>query len=159
MERTKINEEAIGAPGTVKIGPTTYLAAQMTKGDFITLLKHLRTSYRARVVSPMQAVAKHLDNLPEKYRDQAIKHAVDAQGRAKGETAEPELSELIPLMYEPEGAAVLAWISVRKNHPDVKLEDLACFIDADNVDELLAKLFLATGMDGLEKNSGGATGS
>lgn len=163
MDVQKMNEEAVGAPGTIEIGGKTYLASQLSKPDFITLNKHLRAIHKKRTLSPLQALAAKISELPPAMQERAIKHAMDAEGRSGGRAAEPETADIAPIIYEPEGAAACAWLSIRKLQPHVTLEELAQHITPDTVDDVLATLMTATGLEAMKgkdgKNLNGATGS
>lgn len=158
MDAQKANEAGVAAPGTVTIGDNTYLVEPFSKRDFMALMKSLRQLWHSKQVTPLQACMKDLEIVPEKYRAEAIKAAVGAQSRSKGKTAEPEVPELTGLMYEIDGARRLAWLAIRKLQPSYTLQQATSEITEDNVDAVLAEMFVAAGLEDLEKNGSGANG-
>ncbi len=147
------NEAVTGAPGTIDLGGQTYLVAQPTDEDFATLRSHLK----AKLDSPLKAIADDLKYLAPADRAEAIKAAVALKTGGGAELTPQYVQEQL---MQPPGAAFLAWLLVRRNHPDVKLDDVKAAVTGDNVLAVLADLKRASGMEAAAGGKvGGATGS
>jgi hypothetical protein len=59
----------------------------------------------------------------------------------------------------PDGAAFLTWLLVRKEQPDVKLDDIKPHITGDNFAEVLARLMTEGGLEAVVKGKVGRAGS
>jgi hypothetical protein len=138
-ERDGENEAATGAPGTVELSGQTYLVGQPTDQDFATLRNHLRKSLQ----NPFQAIAEDLKYLPPEYRAVAIEAATKLKAGGGVELTEAYIRERL---MEPAGAAFLTWLLIRKNHPDVTLEQLRTHFTEATTQDILAKLYEASGL-------------
>lgn len=142
MDYEQANEAVTGAPGPLALGGSTYLVSPPTDQDFTTLRVYLRE----RLANPLQAIAADLDTIPPQYREAAIKAAVELKaGGGVGVTAAHVEQELM----KPDGCAFWAWLLIRKNHPSARLEDIKPLVTKDNVVDVLAGLYRATGMEAI----------
>lgn len=133
--------------GTVELGGQTYLVPQAGPADMMAVRRHLKK----HVKGPLQMYADLLKDpdfrrLPRKVREEVAK---DAAGlRMRGEVAlTVELAA--EMLQEPEHCAFLAWVLIRKAHPDVTLERLRGLVTGDNAAEVFAELHEAAGLDSL----------
>lgn len=118
------NEQTAGAAGLVTIADRNYLASPPTDQDFGTLHNHLRRKLK----NPVAAIAEDLEGLPPHVQQAAIRAAVELKaGGGAAMTSEFVSQELA----KPEGCALLAWLLIRKNHPEVTLEAIKAGIPDD----------------------------
>lgn len=143
------NEAVANGQGTIELGGVTYLVSPPNDTDFATLRRHLKK----QLANPLHAIAEDLKGLPPDVRQAAIKAAVELQSGGGAELTE---SYIRTRLMEPAGAAFLAWLVVRKSHPDVTLEALAPHFTEESTPVLLAQLSEASGLDGAAR--GKATG-
>lgn len=149
------NEKVTGAPGVIELGGVTYLVGQPDDRTFTTLLARIREN-RKNMPRPLQAIAADLQCLAPEDRAAAIKVAVELQSDGEGGLTDRYIqSELLT----PEGAGFLAWLLIRKEQPDVKLEAIQPHVTADNTVEVLAKLMAASGLEAISAGKAGAGGS
>ena len=143
------NETAAGGLGTVEIGGVTYLVRPPTDVDFATLRRHLKKELE----NPLHAILPDLKGLPPDVRAEAIKAAVELKAGGGAKLTEEYVREKL---FQPAGAAFLAWLLIRDQHPGLELETLRPHFTDDNAGERLADLYRA---GALEDAAGGkATG-
>lgn len=140
VETKTANRLATGAPGSVVIGDRTYLVAQPTKADFVTLGKELRRIKQSGDAKVIAEVAKEVKDLPPAIQKMAIDAAV------KMSKSDPDPNDLQSVLFEPEAVAFWAWLLIRKGDPTVSLASLKAAIGPDNVDEICARLIEANGL-------------
>jgi hypothetical protein len=147
------NEAAAGGPGFLQLNGTTYLVGQPTAQDMAALHRY----FRERLQNPLAAIAGDLESLPPQYRAAAIKAAVELRAGGGAELTPGYVGEQL---LQPHGCAMLAWLLIRKNHPEVTLEKIAPHVTAENASDVLAKLGAASGMAGVtDPKAAGRTGS
>lgn len=139
MDGATRNELAVSRQGSVKIGDTTFLVSQPTDQDMGTLLAWVRKRQR----DPLTMLGESLDGVPAKYHKEVIKATVEVK-HAGG--AMPSDAFIHDQLSTPEGTAFLAWLLVRKAHPDATLESLSKVITAANAPDILAELYDQSGM-------------
>jgi hypothetical protein len=145
-------EVATGAPGTIRLGNTVWLVSQPTAADLLAL----RSYVKARLPSPLEAVAQKVKGLPPEVQAAAVKAAVELEASGSEVTADRIQDELC----RPEVAGWWLWMLARKEHPWAKPDDFRAHLDTDNVHAVLADLFAATRMEGVSPNSApGPSGS
>jgi hypothetical protein len=133
------NERIAGAPGPVVIGGQTYLASPPSDQDMATL----HNFFRQKLKNPLAAIADDLDGLPAHLRDSAIRAAVELKAGGGVKMTEEFIGQEI---QKPDGAAFFAWLLVRKNHPEIKLEVVRQGVsDEAAAVKLLGDLVQATG--------------
>ena len=148
MEPKAANQAATGAPGTIVLGEEIYLVSQPTKADFVTLRKRLAASFKATKTTPLASIAPELAGLSPDLQKLAIEAAV----KLKDGQREPTAIALEELLMEPAGVAFWAWLSIRKNHPEVQLATLQAAITLENVDTVIAELVDAGGLRDADPN-------
>jgi len=136
-----------GAPGSIDLGGRTYAVAQASDADLMEVRRRLKKA----VPSPLKMYAALVQDadfrkLPKRVRDDLAREA--GQMRLRGET--PLTAELVAdLLQEPEHCAYLAWVLIRKLHPDVTYEGLRETITPDNATRVFLALHEASGMESL----------
>jgi hypothetical protein len=130
------NEKVSGGPGVLTLGPRTYLVGQPDDRIFTTLMSWLQDKQAAED-SPIKKIADDLQYLtPEQQAVAMQKH-----------------------IMTPEGASFLTWLLVRKEQPEVKLEDLSPHVTKDNFAEVLARLMTEGGLEAVIRGKRGRNGS
>jgi hypothetical protein len=132
-----------------ELGGQTYLVGQPASADFTALYSYLRQ----RLKNPLHAIADELAGLPPHIQQMAVKAAVELKAGGGAQMTEEFVREQL---FLPHGCAFLAWLLIRKNHPDVKLADVQKHVTDETVLPTLARLQQASGMDAA--NAGKATG-
>ena len=151
MTDERRNELATGGPGSAEIGGTLYLVGQPNDQDFAAIRDFIRKKLR----NPFQAIAEDLKYLPRELWDAAVRAATELKA---GGGAEPTPEFFRQQAAEPDVVAFMAWLLVRKNHPDATYESIRPHVTAANVEAVSAALYDASGMSALG-NRGGRSGS
>jgi hypothetical protein len=151
MDFQQATEAATGAPGVVRIGFQEWLVDQPTPGDFLSL----RSWIRARLKSPLAALAEKIRALPPELQAAAVKAAVELEASGSELTADRIQQELAT----PEGCAWWLWMLARKQQPGSTPKDFLPHLNEDNVHAVLADLYEATTMKAVDPNAPGGTGS
>jgi hypothetical protein len=141
------NDVITGAPGTIELGGKTYLVGQPDDQVFATLKGYLAE----RLQSPFQAIADDLKFLSAADREAAIRAAVALKAGGGVDVTQAFADKQL---RQPHGCAFLAWLLIRKEQPEAKLEDIHKAVTQDAVIDVLAKLYTAAGMDSLGKAGG-----
>ena len=152
MTEQEAAEIATGAPGALRLGETTWLVSQPTPADHLAL----RSFVKARLPTPLEAVARKVKDLPPEVQAVAVKAAVELEASGSELTADRVQEELAT----PEVCGWWLWMLARKEQPWAKPADFRSQLTTDNVHAVLADLLAATSMRSVEKNSApGANGS
>lgn len=140
-------EHVAGAPGSITLGGRTFLVAQATHGDLMTVRQRLKKFVPGPLQMYAQIIAQEgFDLLPQAVRDRLASEA--AELAMKGEKALS--AELVAdLLCEASHCRFLAWILLRKHEPALKLEDLAPLIDDEVAPAVFAELARESGLSGL----------
>ena len=135
------SEATISAPGTIKLGNTTYLVAKPSEKDVFAVFFHAKKEAK-KLFNPIQEVTDALRGLPvsEQQKTELLLQA----HRVKVSGEEPEDASTAYLT-SPRGAAFYAWMLIRKEHPGVTLEEIQGLITEDNVVSVFADLDEASG--------------
>ena len=134
------NERVAGAPGPIQIGGVTYLASPPSDVEFGALHKYLRE----KLADPIQTVAKSIACLPMHIQRMAVNAAVEIQTGGGAKLTDEFVGQQVT---QPDGCAYLAWLLVRKQHPDVTLETIRGAIpDAETAVRVLGDLYDAAGL-------------
>lgn len=136
-----IGELAHGGAVPVTLGERTYLLSSPTLRDMDTV----RNWILSRLPSPLAAVAADLKNIDPKYHDAVLKAAAAVQPGGAALTAEAASKVLMT----PDGCRFVFWLVARKNHPDLKTDDLKDLITEDNAAAVYRDVDDATGMNRL----------
>lgn len=142
------NRLATGAPGSLTLAGRVYLVTQPTRADFVTLRKHLLATWKPQQTSPLAAIAPELAALPLELQKVAVAEAVKLKDARK----EPTAAEAEELLLSPPGVAFWAWLLVRKLQPEVTLAELQAAITLENVDQVIAELMTANGLEEANPN-------
>ncbi len=153
MDKATQDELAAGAAGTIELGGRTYLVSPPDDGDLMALRRYLRR----RAQSPLQALLADpgFQQLGPRDRKAAVQAATAAQVKGGADLGKAAATDAL---LSPEGCRFLAWLSLRKKHPEVTLEALAGLITEANFESVFVRLDEATGMRDLG-NSAGRPGS
>ncbi len=144
MDPKTTPENATAAPGSIELGGRTFLVAQHTPADVMALRKRLKK----HVKDPLSMYADLVSDpkfrrLPKKVRDTLAEEA--GRLRMQGDVSlTADMAE--DMLQEPRHCAFLAWLLIRKLHPDVTLEALADLITDDNAAAVYADLARESGM-------------
>jgi hypothetical protein len=153
MTQAERNEAVAGALGTLELGGRTYLVSQPDDRTFASIHKE----FRKNAPTPIKAVSKELEDLPPQYRATAIKAAVELTAGGAVDLSESFIREQL---QEPRGCAFLVYLLVKPQQPDVTLETIVPFVTAENLSDILVKVYEASGMKALVQGKvNGRTGS
>lgn len=143
------NERVAGAPGPIQIGGVTYLATPPSDVEFGALHKYLRE----KLADPIQSVAKSIAGLPMYLQKIAINAAVEIQTGGGAKLTDEFVGQQVT---QPDGCAYLAWLLIRKQHPDVTLETIRAAIpDNETAMRVLGDLYDAAGLRALAGKAAG----
>lgn len=131
------------------------MIGQPTDADHVTLKKHLRAMFVKKRKSPLLALMEDLKGLPRELQAEALKAAVAANPTGGDE---PSTDTVMEGLYQPEGCRFWFWMLARKHHPDLTQARAAEMITEENVDQVLAEMFIASGLRDAEKKATGRTG-
>jgi hypothetical protein len=145
MDFQQATEAATGAPGVVRVGDAEWLVDQPTPADFLAL----RAWVRARLKSPIAALAEKIRLLPPELQVAALHAAVELDASGSEVTADG----IQQVLATPEGCAWWLWMLARKQQLWCAPKDFLPHLNGDNVHAVLADLYAASGMGGVEKNS------
>jgi hypothetical protein len=140
-----------GAPGPVAVGGETFVVAQPTKADFVTLSKLLKKVWEQRQSATIARVSAELKDLPADVKEIAVRAAV-------GHRVSPDNAALSELLLDAEGCAAWLWILARKHHPDLTLARARELVTDENVDDVCGQLLEAAELKDAAPNSAGRTG-
>lgn len=147
MTQAEANQNAAAALGSIELGGRSFLVSQPTQQDTATLGKYLL----GMAQNPLKAMAAELEGLPPELQKMAIDSAIKLKmSRANVPTTEEESKGiLMAMLFTPEGCRFMAWILLRKEHPDVTLEMLKGLIHDGNYFDVLTTLTDQSGMASL----------
>ncbi len=145
MDEKNTSENIAAAPGTITLGERTFLVDQHSHADGMAIRKWLKK----HVTPPLQMYAElvsdpHFKQLPEHVRDELAREA--GQLKMRGETPLTE-GMIENMLMEPKHCRFFAWITLRKRHPDLQLEELTPLITEENAAVVCGDLLLASGWD------------
>lgn len=144
---------AAGSPTTVEINGKTYIMEPLTLRDFGTI----EAEYMKQKPNPLKAVAEAKDMLPEEdYKELLAQAYKDATSANK---ATPD--EVSGWLDTKDGVVFSCWLSLRKNHPELSLEDAEQAINhmgQQEMTRLAEQRDVASGLDELGNSTGLSTG-
>ena len=134
-------------PGTVTVKDKTYLVEKTTTAQVFAMyewgFQRARTQY-----NPFRELVEALAGLPVTPEQMAPlltqAHQVKAAGEIPGEL-------VTRCLRSTDGVAFQLWITTRKHHPDVTLEQLTAAIDESNRLDVYVQLDVATGANIVNK--------
>jgi hypothetical protein len=143
------NERVAGAPGPIQIGGVTYLASPPSDVEFGALHKYLRE----KLADPIQSVAKSIGGLPLHLQKMAVTAAVEIHAGGGAKLTDEFVGQQV---MQPDGCAYLAWLLIRKQHPEVTLETIRNAIpDTEAAMRVLGDLYDAAGLRALSGKAAG----
>ncbi len=152
MDPETRNELAAKTHGLLRLGGLTLAVRTPDDSDAAFLAGEMRRAAKAKIKSPLAALAEEWASLPAAMRDTLAEKAVSL--KAGGEV-EPTKDQILAQVYDPAVLRSWVWWLARKDRPDLKIEDLAAVITETNVMEVLAELGRATGLEDAAPNSNG----
>ena len=142
------NRNEAAPPGRIKLGERDWLVAQPTDQD----MQAVGLFIQKRVKSPLAQLVEDpgWGKLTEKQQDKLLAER----------TGEPSSQQMVEILSGMEGCRFLAWLLIRKQHPDVvKERDIDPHITDQNAEVRFVELDEASGMMSMPPNSGGRSGS
>lgn len=140
-----MTDSPASGPGTIELGGKTYLVSKPTDSDIASIGDYVRKQAK-KIYNPVKSLLEDLKDLPKDLQEVALKEAI----RLKNDGEPPE-QLLVDIMTSPLGARFLAYMLIRKNHPEVTLKDFETLITDDNCMEVYVDLDHASGMDKVKK--------
>lgn len=138
----------VAAPGTIELDGTTYLVSSPTDSDIFMLMQYVtkiaKKSYKP--VSEAALMLKGLTDISQTARDEIMLTAYKA-----GNSQEIPAERINEVMMSPVGCRFFAFILLKKNQPELKLEDLTKLITEDNWIEIFSELDEASGLRFIHK--------
>lgn len=133
-----------GGPGTLTLGGTTYLVGQPTEKDMGAIAAFLKQHAK----SPVAALQDDPDFklLPEDEQRQKLLEAARQKFDQNLPYAGPSILDALTSLH---GVRFMAWILIRKAHPEVALEEISCHVTDDNRVAISVQLDIASGMAAL----------
>jgi hypothetical protein len=147
----KASEAATGAGGVVRIGESAFLVRQPTPADLLCL----RSWVKARLQTPLQAVARRLKDLPADVQEAAVRQAVALEASGSELTYDRVQEELAT----PEGCGFWLWHLAKDQHAGLTPENVRPLITRENVYAVLSDLLAAARMRDVSPNLTGEAGS
>ncbi len=146
MDPKQVPENATAAPGSIELGGRTFLVSQPSPSDGLAVKKYIKK----RIQSPLSmyaalAASPDFALLPEKVRHELASEAGHLQMQGDVSLSNELFAEKL---LEPDCCAFLAWMLIRKRHPDVTLEALRALITDDNAAAVCDDLLRESGMQG-----------
>ncbi len=151
MNKEDLQQAVAGGPGAIELDGETYLVSQPTDQDMGSLRQWLRRKEKTRQ-SPLAALVHDpaFGELSPELQRLAMQETIKLQ---HGGGSEMTQQAALDALWSVEGARFLAWLLIRKHHPEVTLEtfgppaDLAAgLINAGNVDAVFVQISEASGM-------------
>lgn len=148
-----VPESVAGAPGTLRLNGRTFLVGQATHADLMAVRRRLKKAIKP----PLEMYGRlasdpHFELLPEDVRRELAREA--AQLTMRGEVAlSAEMA--MELLTEPEHCRFLAWVLLRKCHPDLRLDELTPLVTEDNAAAVCVELARESGLEALAGGGGG----
>ena len=141
MDTTNSNESIISPPGTIDLGGKTYLVSKPMEKDVFAVAMYAKKLAK-RKYNPIRET---LDALQGLTASEEAKTAVILQAHRVQSSGEVPADAISDELMGPKGCAFYAWILIRKNHPEVTLEQLQALITEDNAVVVFADLDEASG--------------
>lgn len=112
-------ETASAAPTPVKLGDKTYLLSPLDTRDFGIILRSVK-------LHMMQLAKDAAEGLPSAEREMLLKHAYDRAAEVQYGHA-----QVLALMQDIDCITQMVWLSIRKEHPQITLEEVAKLLTND----------------------------
>lgn len=115
---------ATGNAGVAELGGRTYQLSRLTLSDLGAFQAHIRQRLD-KIPSPFEQIKDELKHLSKEDRREVLKMAYE--NRINFRTlASPQAQEI---SNSTESVAYQIWLSLRRNHPDVKFEDIVSSVE------------------------------
>ncbi len=141
---------AVGSGVTVVIGGKTYILSPFTYRDRGMIEQEILK----RRVTPLKIAQDHIEGLDPLLQEKLLGKALDDTTKLPNYTTDADTDEFIASDF---GIVFAVWLSLRKQHPQVTIEELQdAFdeMDADDVVQLSQCLAQASGDDDLGNETG-----
>lgn len=122
------NEAIVSPPGTIELGGKTYLVSKPTEKDIFSVAMYAKKLAK-RKYNPIRET---LDALAGLQASEEAKTAVILQAHRVQSSGEIPADAISEELMGAKGCAFYAWVLIRKNHPEVTLEQLQDLINEDN---------------------------
>jgi hypothetical protein len=142
-----MNEELVSAQGTIILGGKTYLVSRPTEKDIFAVFSNAKKQAK-KLYNPFKHVLDAIAGLeiPQETKNALLMQA--GKVSSSGEIPEESISEYLT---SPAGAAFFAFILIRKNHPEITLEEIQKHITEENHVVIFAELDEASGVNLIHK--------
>jgi len=151
MTNEQQNDALAGAGGTVNLAGHTFVIHQASPYDLAMFRKFLRK----QIKTPLMIVNEMLPTLERSAHAEAIRVGVQMTA---DQTTEMSPDFMLDVMLEPANAGFLLHLLTRKNHKEWTLPALVALITGDDVPQLLADLFDASGLSAIDPKAVGQRG-
>lgn len=141
------SEGLVSAPGTIQLGGKLYLCAKPTERDVFSVFFYAKKEAK-KLFNPFREVIDSLSDLP--VTEDQKKELLLQAGRVKS-SGEVPYDAISNYLTSPSGAAFYAYVLLRKEQPEVKLEELRKLITEENVLDIFADLDEASGANLIHK--------
>jgi hypothetical protein len=142
-----MSEELISPQGTIKLGDTTYLVSKPTEKDIFCIYSYAKKQAK-KLYNPIKKVLDTINGL-EVSKD-IIEKLILQAGRVSQSEEVPD-EAITDFLISPAGASFYTFILCRKNHPEIKLEDIEKLITEANSVTIFAELDEASGVKLIHK--------
>lgn len=147
MSENLESEASVSAPGTIQLCGETYLVAKPTERDVFAVFFHAKKEAQ-KLFNPFTEV---MDSIKGLVVSEDQKTALLLQAHRVQLSREVPEDAITNYLTSPAGCAFYAWMLIRKEHPNIKLEDLRKEINEDNVLSVFSDLDVASGADLIHK--------
>ena len=144
---------AAGSPVSIEIGGQTYIMEPLTLRDFGTL----EAEYLKNKPNPLKQVAEAKEFL----NDEDFQVLLTQAYRDAMEVNKATSEEIAQWLDTPAGISFSAWISMRKNHPELsreEVDDLLGTLNQQQLEHIAEQRDVASGTDELGNSTGRTTG-
>lgn len=145
-----MNEELISPLGTIKLADKTLLVSKPTEKDIFSIFQNAKKQSK-RLYNPFKETVDALAGLG--ISDEQMTAILLQSARVKN-SGEVPIEVITDYLTSADGCAFYAFILIRKNHPDITLEELKKCINDDNCVMIYAELDEASGVNLIHKSIG-----
>jgi len=145
---------ATGAPGVLHLGDATYQVSQPTEADMVSVafevfkgLRRRRDRERLEYVKAVAgAGAEAIKAIMAEFKQE------DAEDTSAQNLLRMNPVDFMEGLQDPDGCAMLAWVLIRKSHPEVSLASVRAQVTERNVAQVLLELLTESRLGELRKN-------
>lgn len=148
------NTEAAAPSRPITLGGHVYLVDPPTVSQNKSIIFFIQRRIAKRA-TPLSRLANDpaFKLLPLQAQVEAAREASKAQVGV-GETPTIDGAAILAELMEPETLAFVVWLLSRRNHPDLRMEEIAPHITEANAVQVFAELNEASGMASLGETAG-----